>query len=48
LAPYVIHPLVCGLNATDQGIMTYLRGYGRAIHIPVYAWVPTGGDRRPK
>jgi glyoxylase-like metal-dependent hydrolase (beta-lactamase superfamily II) len=40
---YVIHPIVCGLNATDQGIMTYLRGYGRAIHIPIYVWVLTAG-----
>ncbi len=40
---YVIHPIVCGLNATDQGIMTYLRGYGRAIHIPIYVWALEGG-----
>jgi glyoxylase-like metal-dependent hydrolase (beta-lactamase superfamily II) len=45
MAGYVIHPLVCGLNATDQGIMTYLRGYGQAIHIPVYVWVLIGGER---
>ncbi|MBA4358168.1 MAG: MBL fold metallo-hydrolase [Desulfovibrio sp.] len=44
MAEYVIHPIVCGLNATDQGIMTYLRGYGRAIHIPVYVWLLLGGD----
>lgn len=45
MTSYVIHPIVCGLNATDQGVMTYLRGYGKAIHIPVYVWVLSGGDR---
>jgi glyoxylase-like metal-dependent hydrolase (beta-lactamase superfamily II) len=44
MGQYVIHPIVCGLNATDQGIMTYLRGYGRAIHIPVYVWALLGGE----
>ncbi len=44
MAAYAIHAIVCGLNATDQGIMTYMRGYGRAIHIPVYVWVLLGGE----
>lgn len=42
---YTIHPVITGLNATDQGIMTYLRGYGQAIHIPIYVWVIKGGDK---
>jgi N-acyl homoserine lactone hydrolase len=26
-----IHPLVVGANETDQGVMTYLKGYGKRI-----------------
>ncbi len=26
---YTIHPLAIGINETDQGIMTYLRDYGK-------------------
>ena len=26
---YRIHPLVVGINETDQGVMTYLRDYGK-------------------
>lgn len=44
MASYVIHPIVCGLNATDQGIMTYQRHYGTRIHIPIYSWVLLGGE----
>ncbi len=39
---YVIHPIVCGLNATDQGIMTYQREYGKRIHIPIYVYFLEG------
>ena len=39
---YVIHPVVCGLNATDQGIMTYQRHYGTRIHIPIYMFYLEG------
>ncbi|MGA2403637.1 MAG: hypothetical protein ABSG91_18340 [Syntrophobacteraceae bacterium] len=42
---YVIYPLVIGANETDQGIMTYLRGYGKRIWIPVYAFLIKGGKR---
>ncbi len=42
---YVIHPLVVGANETDQGIMTYLRHYGRRIWIPIYVFYIKGGDR---
>jgi N-acyl homoserine lactone hydrolase len=41
---YVIHPLVIGANETDQGIMTYLRGYGKRIWIPVYAFLIKGTE----
>jgi glyoxylase-like metal-dependent hydrolase (beta-lactamase superfamily II) len=43
---YVIRPLVVGANETDQGIMTYLRGYGRRIWIPIYVFYIEGGDQK--
>ncbi len=43
---YVIRPLVIGANETDQGIMTYLRGYGKRIWIPIYSFVIEGGKER--
>lgn len=46
MASYTIHPIVCGLNATDQGIMTYQRHYGERIHIPIYVFYLDGGDKR--
>jgi glyoxylase-like metal-dependent hydrolase (beta-lactamase superfamily II) len=42
---YTIHPLVVGANETDQGVMTYLRDYGKRIWIPIYVFVIKGGDR---
>ena len=46
MSTYKIHPIVVGLNATDQGIMTYMRGYGQAIHIPIYVFYLEGGDQK--
>ena len=46
MSSYKIHPIVVGLNATDQGIMTYMRGYGQAIHIPIYVFYLEGGDQK--
>jgi glyoxylase-like metal-dependent hydrolase (beta-lactamase superfamily II) len=43
---YVIHPLVVGANETDQGIMTYLRGYGKRIWLPIYVFYLEGGDEK--
>jgi glyoxylase-like metal-dependent hydrolase (beta-lactamase superfamily II) len=43
---YVIHPLVVGANETDQGIMTYQRGYGKRIWIPIYAFYLEGGEEK--
>ncbi len=43
---YRIYPIVTGLNATDQGIMTYQRHYGKAIHIPIYVWYLAGGPQK--
>ncbi len=43
---YTIHPLVVGANATDQGIMTYLKGYGKRIWIPIYVFYLEGGPEK--
>jgi len=43
---YVIHPLVVGANETDQGIMTYLKGYGKRIWIPSYVFYLEGGPEK--
>ncbi len=43
---YRILPLAVGINETDQGVMTYLHGYGRRILLPIYAFVIEGGKRR--
>ena len=43
---YVIHPLVVGANETDQGIMTYLKGYGKRIWIPIYVFYLEGGPKK--
>lgn len=42
---YTIHPLVVGVNETDQGVMTYLRDYGKRIWLPIYVFYIKGGDR---
>jgi glyoxylase-like metal-dependent hydrolase (beta-lactamase superfamily II) len=42
---YTIHPLVVGINETDQGILTYLRDYGKRIYLPIYAFYLRGGNR---
>mgnify|MGYP005835798295 FL=1 len=41
-----ILPLAVGINETDQGVMTYLHGYGRRIFLPIYAFVIEGARRR--
>ena len=33
---YTIHPLAVGINETDQGVMTYLRDYGKRIYLPIF------------
>jgi hypothetical protein len=40
---YTIYPLVVGINETDQGVMTYLRDYGRRIYLPIYIFYLKGG-----
>ena len=46
MTDYTIHPLVVGANATDQGIMTYLIGYGKRIWIPIYVFYLEGGPEK--
>ncbi len=43
---YTIHPVAVGINETDQGIMTYLRDYGKRIILPVYMFYIKGGDKK--
>ncbi len=45
MTEYTIHPLCVGINQTDQGIMTYQRGYGQRILLPIYIWLIKGGKR---
>ncbi len=42
---YTIHPLAVGINETDQGVMTYLRDYGKRIFLPIYAFYLEGGAK---
>lgn len=42
---YTIHPLAVGINETDQGVMTYLRDYGKRILLPIYSFYIKGGDK---
>lgn len=39
---YTIYPLLVGARETDQGIMTYLRGYGKTIWMGIYAFLIKG------
>jgi N-acyl homoserine lactone hydrolase len=45
MTEYTIYPLAVGINETDQGVMTYLRDYGKRIYLPIYAFYLNGGDR---
>jgi N-acyl homoserine lactone hydrolase len=42
---YTIHPLVVGVNETDQGVMTYLRDYGKRIWLPIYVFCIKGYEK---
>jgi glyoxylase-like metal-dependent hydrolase (beta-lactamase superfamily II) len=46
MSKYVIHPLVVGINETDQGIMTYQKGYGKRIYLPIYVFYLEGGREK--
>ena len=46
MSKYVIHPLVVGINETDQGIMTYQQGYGKRIYLPIYMFYLEGGGHK--
>ena len=45
MTEYTIRPFVVGVNETDQGIMTYQRGYGTRIHLPIYVFYISGGGK---
>ncbi len=42
---YRIYPLAVGINETDQGVMTYLRDYGKRILLPIYVFYIKGGSK---
>ena len=44
MTTYRIHPLVVGINETDQGIMTYQKGYGKRIWLPILVFYLEGGN----
>lgn len=44
MTQYTIHPMAVGFNETDQGILTYLRNYGKRIVLPIYSFAIKGGD----
>ena len=46
MGKFVIHPLVVGINETDQGIMTYQKGYGKRIYLPIYVFYLEGSDQK--
>jgi glyoxylase-like metal-dependent hydrolase (beta-lactamase superfamily II) len=46
MTEYTIHPLVVGINETDQGVMTYLKGYGKRIWLPIYVFYLEGGPEK--
>ena len=45
MTAYSITPLVVGANETDQGVMTYLRDYGRRIWIPIFVFLVQGNGK---
>lgn len=42
---YSITPLLTGVRNPDQGIMTYQKGYGKRIWLPIWAFLLRGGGR---
>lgn len=40
---YSITPLLTGVRNPDQGIMTYQKGYGKRIWLPVWSFLVQGG-----
>ena len=40
--PYAITPLLVGIREVDQGIMTYQRGYGKRIWLPMWSFLLQG------
>ena len=42
---YTINPLLVGIRRVDQGIMTYQRGYGKRIWLPMWSFLLQGGGQ---
>lgn len=42
---YSVTPLLCGIRQLDQGNMTYGKGYGHTIWLPIYALLVRGDGR---
>ena len=42
---YSITPLLIGVRSVDQGIMTYQRGYGKRIWLPMWVFLIQGGGK---
>lgn len=42
MPPYSITPLLTGVRNPDQGIMTYQKGYGKRIWLPIWAFLVQG------
>lgn len=40
--PFTITPLLVGIREVDQGIMTYQRGYGKRIWLPMWSFLLQG------
>ncbi|WP_456433326.1 N-acyl homoserine lactonase family protein [Thermosulfuriphilus sp.] len=43
MSNYYIYPILTAINETDQGFLTYLRGYGRRTWAPIFAFLVTNG-----
>lgn len=41
---WTVKPLLTGMRELDQGIMTYLQGYGKRIYLPIYSFLLTAAD----
>lgn len=45
MSTYSITPLLTGVRNPDQGIMTYQKGYGKRIWLPIWAFLLRGGGK---
>jgi N-acyl homoserine lactone hydrolase len=45
MTTYSITPLLTGVRNPDQGIMTYQKGYGKRIWLPIWSFLLQGGGK---